>query len=117
MLTLKQLTGSKAHRWQRISALYLLLYVPLMAIYIALLPEHNSLENIIGNLFYYCLFGYLSIIAYILLLIHAWVGVRDIMIDYLPRSRLTLWLNLYYLLLIVITADLIVLIMNLYPYF
>ncbi|QKI89086.1 succinate dehydrogenase, hydrophobic membrane anchor protein [Thiomicrorhabdus xiamenensis] len=116
MLSLKRLTGSKAHLWQRISAIYLLLYIPLMALYIAFLPETNSLENIVGNLLYYCFFGYLSIVAYLLLLVHVWIGGRDILIDYIPRNRLTLWLNLYYLLLIVVTADLLALIVSVNPY-
>ncbi|MBN2647228.1 MAG: succinate dehydrogenase, hydrophobic membrane anchor protein [Thiotrichales bacterium] len=116
MIHWQNLRGAAAHRWQRYSALYLAVYTPLLAIYVAQLPEQNSLQNLIGNLFHYCIFGYLSVIAYAFLLVHLWVGGRDILIDYLPRPHLNLGLNLYLLSLFAISLNLGWLIIDLYPY-
>lgn len=115
MIKLEKLSGAKAHRWQRLSAWYLFLYLPAMALYIALLPEYNSLENIIGNL-YHCIFGIASAIAVLFLFIHAWVGGRDILIDYMPRNHTNLWLNAYFILLLILAADLIFMVTSLNPY-
>lgn len=112
MIQLQNLSGAKAHRWQRISAWYLFLYLPAMAVYITQLPENHSLENIIGNLSH-SLFGMASVIALFFAFIHAWIGGRDILIDYTPRSNSNFWLNLYFGLLILVAADLTFMVISL----
>ncbi|BBP46039.1 hypothetical protein THMIRHAS_14120 [Thiosulfatimonas sediminis] len=116
MIRLQKLSGAKAHRWQRISAWYLLLYLPALAIYISLVPQHNSLANIIGNL-YYCTFGIASLLALLLVFIHAWVGGRDVLIDYTPRSNTYLWLTAYFAFLLLLAANLTLLVLAFNPIF
>ena len=95
---LKNLSGKKAHIWQRISALYLLLYTPLLAWTILQQPKFHTLYALAHNIAE-PIFSLASLIALGLILVHAWVGVRDIMIDYLPRKNLALWLTIYHSLL------------------
>lgn len=93
-LTPNDLSGVKAHIWQRISALYLLLYTPALAIKIVQLPPHDSLYALAHQIATPA-FSLASLCALSLVLVHTWVGGRDILIDYLPRERLSLWLTLY----------------------
>ncbi len=94
----KNLSGKKAHVWQRVSALYLLMYVPFLAWTILQQPKFHTLYALVHNLAE-PIFSIASLIALGLIMVHAWVGVRDIMIDYVPRKNLALWLTIYHSLL------------------
>ncbi|BCN93271.1 succinate dehydrogenase, hydrophobic membrane anchor protein [Thiomicrorhabdus immobilis] len=106
-----QLTGVKAHIWQRISAIYLALYFPLLfwQSHSINLLETPSFKNWIEQVFTPA-FTLASLLAFGLLISHAWVGLRDIMIDYLPANRVRFWLWLYALFLSFICIDVIALI-------
>lgn len=103
------LTGVKAHKWQRISAVYLLLYFSfaIFTLYFQSSAHQFIHFNDWFSQQFNSLFGLFSLIAVLLLLVHAWVGGRDIMIDYLPRKRLKLWLKLYLAFLWLIAIDII----------
>jgi len=77
------LSGLRAHTWQRISAYYLLFYFPFSVLYLS----HRSFESY--ELFQFHLvqaeFWVPTFIALGLLVVHSWVGMRDILLDYLPR--------------------------------
>lgn len=78
------LTGLRAHLWQRISAYYLLVYFPFSVLYLS----SHSFENY--DLFQTHLlqaeFWVPTFLALGLLIVHSWVGMRDILLDYLPRQ-------------------------------
>ena len=105
-----KLSGLKAHIWQRISAVYLLLYFPYLFWQIQNTPITISVEfsSWLYSLFS-PLFSILSFIAAALIITHAWVGLRDIIIDYLPKERVNFWLRLYGLFLIIVCIDFIAL--------
>lgn len=83
--------GMRTWILQRLTALYLLVYLAVFIVYLAGSPESNfadwralfsdPLANIATLLFFYSL------------MFHVWVGVRDILIDYVHVSslRLVLW--------------------------
>jgi len=113
------LSGRKAHIWQRLSAIYILLYTPFLAIVITQLPASASLKVLaynLSNLPYSTLFEFSSLLALVLLLVHAWVGMRDIIIDYAPRARVNLWLTLYHSLLALVFINSIMIAINLFGY-
>lgn len=113
------LSGRKAHVWQRISAIYLLFYTPFLAIVITLLPDSVSLKLLayqLNTLPFSTLFEVASLVAVLLLLVHAWVGVRDIIIDYVPREKVNLWLTLYHSFLILLLLNSIMIAFNLFGY-
>lgn len=111
-----KLSGLKAHIWQRISAVYLLLYFPYLFWQIQYTPitvgtEFNSwLQSLFSPLF-----SIFTFIALTLIFMHAWVGLRDVIIDYLPTERVTFWLSVYGLFLILVYIDLIALIIWIFP--
>ncbi|MDX1351811.1 MAG: succinate dehydrogenase, hydrophobic membrane anchor protein [Thiomicrorhabdus sp.] len=104
----KPLTGVKAHKWQRISAIYLMLYFPYLAWQIHWLNSEkaNDIIQLMTALFT-PIFLLFSLIALAMILVHAWVGMRDIIIDYIPQQRVTIWLTLYALFLLFIVFDLL----------
>ncbi len=113
------LSGRKAHIWQRLSALYLLIYAPILAIVTTQLPDSISLKLLayqLNQLPFSGLFELASLIAIVLLLVHAWVGVRDIIIDYVPRKKVNLWLTLYHSTLILLFLNCIMIALNLFGY-
>ncbi|VAW44481.1 hypothetical protein MNBD_GAMMA03-1897 [hydrothermal vent metagenome] len=113
------LSGRKAHIWQRLSAIYLLFYTPFLAIIITQLPNSVSLELLtyqLANQPFSRLFEVATIIAILLLVVHAWVGVRDIIIDYVPRAKVNLWLTLYHSILILLLINSAMIAINLFGY-
>ena len=104
----KPLSGLKAHKWQRISALYLLVFFPYLAWHLSQnqVIQGIDIEAYLSNIFD-PFFLLTSFIATSLILVHAWVGMRDIIIDYLPQQRVHLWLNLYALFLLFIVFDIL----------
>lgn len=111
-----KLSGLKAHIWQRISAVYLLLFFPYLFWQIQNTPITMSVEfsSWLQSLFTPW-FSALSFMALVLIMTHAWVGLRDVIIDYLPKERVNFWLNLYGLFLIVVCIDLLTLIIWIFP--
>ncbi|WP_373016878.1 succinate dehydrogenase, hydrophobic membrane anchor protein [Thiomicrorhabdus sp.] len=105
-MNLNSLSGKKAHIWQRFSAVYLLIYIPLLAWQVLTFPEHESMKHLSRTLI---LPQYLfpSLGALFLIGIHSWIGLRDILIDYTPRERTLYWLWGLRWLLIVISLDLL----------
>ncbi len=112
-MNINRISGRKAHIWQRLSALYLLIYLPYLLWIVLSLPQHNSLYALSTQMLapYYLL---PSLIAIALVLVHSWVGLRDILIDYTPRVRNLLWLWALRLLLIVVSLNIIWLLIELY---
>ncbi|MDG6773102.1 succinate dehydrogenase, hydrophobic membrane anchor protein [Thiomicrorhabdus sp. ZW0627] len=90
-MKLNTLSGSKAHLWQRLSALYLLFYLPLLAWQSLTMPYQENLQVLFGTLIQP---QYLvpSLIAIFFTGIHTWIGLRDILIDYTPNNRTLYWL-------------------------
>ena len=112
----QNLTGRKAHVWQRISAFYLLFYTPFLAWTVLQQPTFYTLYALAHNLAE-PIFSLASLIALGLILIHVWVGVRDIMIDYLPRKNLALWLTIYHSLLAILLINCFWIIVTLFSAF
>ncbi|WP_028486461.1 succinate dehydrogenase, hydrophobic membrane anchor protein [Thiomicrorhabdus chilensis] len=109
LLNPNKLSGKHAHNWQRISAYYLLIYIPFLAAATLFQPSHTSLQDLLDTLMqpFYLL---PNLLALILMLIHSWVGLRDILLDYTPLTNTPLWLAALHWLLIFIIFDLVVLI-------
>lgn len=83
----RHLSGLRAWVWQRLSAVYMVLYVVYFVISMNMIEGplsfviwrewlSDSLPAVASSLFY------------LALLIHAWVGVRDILIDYVHQPVL-----------------------------
>lgn len=95
---MKILSGAKAHLWQRISAFYLLFYFPFAVGYLwqGQFNDYAQFQSALLS----PLFALPSLLAFALLMSHIWVGIRDVMMDYLPRKWVipslvifgTLWL-------------------------
>jgi succinate dehydrogenase / fumarate reductase membrane anchor subunit len=104
-MQLRTLSGKNAFRWQRISALYLLFYAPFLALWMTLTPHATTTENLIASL---TTTWWLlpNLLALLLVITHAWVGLRDITLDYTPRPRTPMWLEALRWLLIATLLDL-----------
>lgn len=99
------LTGLKAHLWQRISAIYLLVYFPLAVVYLSQ-QSFVSLQTFKQTIFA-GEFWVSTLLAVLLLLVHAWVGLRDVLMDYLPRKMVLAGLSLLGLVLIAVLLNLL----------
>jgi len=108
-MKVQRLSGLKAYRWQRFSAYGLMLYLPAALLYLYQQPTATYPQLI--HTLSHPLFLIPSMAMAALLLIHSWVGLRDIFMDYLPKffheswlsPALTLWAGL----LLLIAADLL----------
>ena len=105
------LTGLKAHLWQRISAFYLLFYFPFAAFYLANQSFATWLD--FKQAVFAVGFWITTLLAVVMLLVHTWVGGRDILMDYLPRKFLVLGLGVLGLVLMLILLDLLYLTLSL----
>lgn len=88
----RQMAGIQAWILQRISAVYLGLFCPVALVYLLLQPPTGYTEWLsrVSNPWVYS-----SILLFVLaLLIHAWVGVRNVLIDYVKPFGLRLTLLL-----------------------
>lgn len=103
------LSGIKAHLWQRISAIYLLFYFPYLAFAWFSLDSSITVLSMpeIANELFSIVFSITTLIAIAMIITHAWVGIRDIMIDYLPDNKVQFWLKAYAVFLIFICIDLL----------
>ncbi len=99
------LTGLKAHLWQRISAFYLLVYFPLAAWYLSQQSFATLVE--FKQAVFAVEFWVMTLLALLLLLVHAWVGMRDVLMDYLPRKAVLSGLSVLGLGLMVILLNLL----------
>ncbi|MGE4500349.1 MAG: succinate dehydrogenase, hydrophobic membrane anchor protein [Hydrogenovibrio sp.] len=97
------LSGLRAHVWQRFSAWYLMVYFPLAALYWWQAPTESVAQ--VQAAMSHWLFLWPSLLAFGLLMVHAWVGLRDVLLDYLPRKALQAGLWLWALVWLLVLAD------------
>lgn len=102
---MKLLSGKKAFIWQNLSAVYLALFTPYL-VWLSLTHSFDQLDELLAFLSQPSIF-IPGMVALGLLLIHSWVGLRDILIDYAPRAWLSTLLGLTLLILISLSANLI----------
>lgn len=79
-------SAKQGYRWQMSSALYLLVFTPYMALMIGFYSFHQLTDLISFSRQLHIFIP--TLLAVILSLIHAWVGLRDVLIDYAPRRWL-----------------------------
>jgi succinate dehydrogenase / fumarate reductase membrane anchor subunit len=82
--------GKWSYLWQQLSAMYLLLFFPGFIWLIWPLLMGQSEQPMQPGLLLVS-----SLIALGLILIHSWIGLRDILIDYCPARHLPLALKLF----------------------
>ncbi|BAO43795.1 succinate dehydrogenase, hydrophobic membrane anchor protein [Thiolapillus brandeum] len=84
----RQLSGFRAWMWQRVSAVYMALYISYLLLHLMIAPpvDREALAAWIGALPMWLA----SAIFLLMLLLHAWVGVRDVALDYLKPAPLRL---------------------------
>ncbi|MEE9493270.1 MAG: succinate dehydrogenase, hydrophobic membrane anchor protein [Gammaproteobacteria bacterium] len=85
------LSGSRAWLMQRISAIYIALFLAFILITLTLGNAINSYEQW-HSLWTSPAINLATLLFFSLLLLHAWVGMRDIILDYVTlfRARLLL---------------------------
>jgi len=110
-----RVSGLKAYRWQRWSAWALAVYFPTAVAYLAIQPV-DSYERFVQMLSApWFLIPTLLVLA--LLLVHMWVGVRDVLMDYLPALGYGRWLyaalSVWAVVLGLVAADLLYLLASL----
>ena len=83
---MKLLSGQRAYVWQMLSGFYLALFFP----YVAWLSLSQTIEsfNQLTTLLSSPAVFIPGMVAIALGLMHAWVGLRDVLIDYAPRRYL-----------------------------
>lgn len=81
--------GFQAWLVQRVSAIYLALFVPLALIYFIFMPPQDH-AGLIQTLKTPWVFG--GLLLFVLAwLVHVWVGLRDIMLDYVKPTSVRLF--------------------------
>lgn len=105
-MQLHRLSGKRAFKWQRISALYLLFYAPFLALWLTLTPHYATTEALISTLTH-AWWLLPNLLAIMLLFAHAWIGLRDITLDYTPRQRTPFWLEALRWLLVAVGLNLL----------
>ena len=93
------LTGFSAWLLQRISAVYMLLFITLMPLYIWEhgVTDYKAWQSLLAEPLTTLLWS----LFFIAMLLHAWIGVRDILIDYVNSLGVRL------LLLIIVACSLL----------
>lgn len=96
--------GRWSFAWQQLSAGYLMVYFPLMLVFIWpwLMGQTHSIHH--GGLVLLTTF-----LALGLMMIHSWIGLRDIIIDYCPARHLSLVMRGFSLAMLIISLNLIIL--------
>ncbi|MBN2865663.1 MAG: succinate dehydrogenase, hydrophobic membrane anchor protein [Thiotrichales bacterium] len=112
-MNLQTLSGKKAHIWQRLSALYLLIYSPYLAWLSLSTPSQESLPNLAAHLLS-PIYLLPTLVAILLLIVHSWIGLRDIIIDYTPRAHTIMWLWALRWLLILVSLNIVWVLLSLY---
>lgn len=84
------LSGFSAWLLQRVSALYMLLFIILMPLYIwqQAVSDYSAWQSLLAE----PLVALLWSVFFMAMLLHAWVGIRDILIDYVQVFSLRLLL-------------------------
>lgn len=89
------LSGLRAWTWQRISAVGLALYLVWAIAVLASGPTHDELRALLGSPLAFAATG----LFFVLLIVHAWVGIRDVVLDYVHpfalRIAVLILLGLY----------------------
>lgn len=107
-----QAQGMRAWLLQRLTAVYIAVYsLSLIVWIVSNLPvNYNSWNTLFSNLFMVIT----TVIFYVSLFIHAWVGMRDILIDYAkPSSVRFVLLTALALFLLVMTVWLLIIVISL----
>ncbi len=74
--------------WQRVSAVYLALYIAWILLRLMVAPpgNHQALQEWVSSLGMWLA----TAVFMLMLLLHAWVGVRDVVLDYVKPTVLRL---------------------------
>jgi len=96
--------GRWSYAWQQLSAGYLMVYFPLLGLLIWpwLMGQTNSIQP--TNLLLLT-----SSVALGLIMLHSWIGLRDILIDYCPARYLRPAWYAFRLVMLLISFNLLVL--------
>lgn len=102
---MKLLSGQRAYVWQMLSGFYLAIFFP----YVAWLSLSQSIDSANQLATLLTSPGVLipGLVAVGLGLIHAWVGLRDVLIDYAPRRYLIALLSSMALFWLFLIANLV----------
>lgn len=92
-LLTKRYPGMRVWLLQRITAVYMAVYIPFAVGYFLI----NNPDSYIAwvELNSPCWISVLSSLFFLSLCLHAWVGVRDVFRDYVPNIRLRNYLQLF----------------------
>jgi len=84
----RQLSGFRAWMWQRVSAVYLALYIAWILARLMVAPpaDQQALQDWMSSLGMWLA----TAVFMLMLLLHAWVGVRDVVLDYVKPAALRL---------------------------
>ncbi|WP_456404615.1 succinate dehydrogenase, hydrophobic membrane anchor protein [Thiolapillus sp.] len=84
----RQLSGFRAWMWQRATAFYLAAYIVYVLARLIVAPpaDHEALKTWMGGLGMWLA----TALFFIALLLHAWIGVRDVILDYIQPPGLRL---------------------------
>lgn len=84
----RELSGFRAWMWQRLSAIYLALYILYVLLQMLIAPpgDHLAWRTWIGFAPMLLATG----LFFLALLLHAWIGVRDVLLDYAKPALLRL---------------------------
>ncbi|BBN60609.1 succinate dehydrogenase, hydrophobic membrane anchor protein [Hydrogenovibrio marinus] len=105
------LSGAKAHLWQRVSAVYLFFYFPFAIAYLSQFhfETYQVLQSALTNPY----FTLPTFLGLAMVMVHIWIGVRDVVIDYLPRKLVMMKLVGFGIFWLAVMLDLIYLAMTL----
>lgn len=81
-----QLTGMRAWLVQRLSAVYMALYLLIGLVILVLYPpvDHAAWRSLVAQ----PVVGTASVVFIIALLLHSWIGIRDVILDYVGHYPL-----------------------------
>jgi len=84
----RQLSGFRAWLWQRASAIYLAGFIAYVLVWLIVAPpvDHEALRNWLGGRGMWLA----TALFFLALLLHAWIGVRDVILDYVKPAPLRL---------------------------
>lgn len=84
----RHLSGLRAWLWQRLSAVYMSVYLLLLLAYFLVNPpsDYQDWHDTLAKPWV----ALVTMLFFVALLMHAWVGIRDVIIDYVrwPALRL-----------------------------
>ena len=92
-LLTKRYPGMRFWLLQRITAVYMAVYVPLMVIYFLIDQPKGYTDWVAFNSPYW--FRILGCLFFFSVCLHAWVGVRDVFRDYVPNQAVRDYLQMF----------------------